>query len=256
MTPASKLRPKIQAGIDPAVDSTRRAIPFDYSFFFELKGEPSRVISSVVTVSIEASFTAVSIGYGVVPQVTPVIFGPPTVGIPGLIRQPTLRDITLGNILDGLNRALAKTPDFLSGESGPEAALKNGIKINPRLADLALLNGGQAVLAGNQLDQLFQAVSAPAGEVQFLYALIDEGSGRQFQSDPLLNTAGLGISNGDRPFRYFARPIVFAPRSTIRMDVTEVSDFKGELHVSLHGYKVLGGAGTPTGRGGKRMRRR
>jgi hypothetical protein len=31
------------------------------------------------------------------------------------------------------------------------------------------------------------------------------------------------------------------------MDVTEKSDFEGELHVSLHGYKVLGGADASTG---------
>jgi hypothetical protein len=34
----------------------------------------------------------------------------------------------------------------------------------------------------------------------------------------------------------------------IRMEITEKSDFQGELHVSLHGYKVLGSPGTPTGR--------
>jgi len=37
---------------------------------------------------------------------------------------------------------------------------------------------------------LFQVVSAPSDEVQFLYALFDEGTGREFQSQPLLNTAG------------------------------------------------------------------
>ena len=36
-------------------------------------------------------------------------------------------------------------------------------------------------------------------------------------------------------------PISFAPLATIRMDITEKSDFRGDLHVALHGYKVLGG---------------
>jgi len=98
------------------------------------------------------------------------------------------------------------------------------------------------------LQRLFQVVSAPSDQIQFLYALFDDGSGREFQSEPLLNTAGLGSSDGDRPFRYFARPITFEPRSVIRMEVTEKSDFQGELHVTLHGYKVLGSPGTPTGR--------
>jgi hypothetical protein len=30
------------------------------------------------------------------------------------------------------------------------------------------------------------------------------------------------------------------------MEIREKSDVRGELHVVLHGYKVLGGTGTPT----------
>ena len=73
---------------------------------------------------------------------------------------------------------------------------------------------------------------------------------------PILNTAGLGSSDGMRPFRYFARPIEFAPRAAIRLQITEVSEFSGELHVSLQGYKTLGGTGTPTAVGGSRRPRR
>jgi len=91
-------------------------------------------------------------------------------------------------------------------------------------------------------------VGAARDLVLFLYALSDEGTGRSFQSEPLLNLAGLGIADGDRPFRHFAQPIIFAPRTTIRMDVTPKTDYVGELYVALHGYKVLGGPGTPTGR--------
>ena len=64
----------------------------------------------------------------------------------------------------------------------------------------------------------------------------------------MLNIAGLGAPDGKRPFRYFAQPITFAPLATIRMEITELTDFRGELHVSLHGYKMLGGAGTPADR--------
>jgi hypothetical protein len=326
--------------VEPAPES-HRAIPFDYTFRFDLTGVTDTGHRAVVTVSIEASFTAVSIGYGVVPRVSPIIFGPvaitvnpftlpagqvgapynqaitqtggvapvtfslsegaapngltlspqgvlsgtPTVaglssitvratdaegsvgeraylleitaGAPpifspfprGAVSLPSLRTITINNLLNGLQRALAQTPDLIGGETGPEAAFKGGIKLNPQFAELALLNGGQNVAPDVEtLQRLFQAVSAPSNEVQFLYALFDDGSGREFQSEPLLNTAGLGVSNGDRPFRYFARPITFAPRSVIRMEITEKSDFQGELHVSLHGYKVLGSPGAPTGR--------
>ncbi|MGA7902617.1 MAG: hypothetical protein WCA06_08290, partial [Terrimicrobiaceae bacterium] len=57
-----------------------RTIPFDYVFRFdgsnnELKGQPGLVHNSTVDISIEAAFTAVSIGYGVVPKVEPITFG-------------------------------------------------------------------------------------------------------------------------------------------------------------------------------------
>jgi hypothetical protein len=235
----------------------QRAIPFDYTFRFDLEGEPDRVVRSIVTVSVEATFIAVSIGYGVVPKLTPVIFGPGSDEVGGSEDPPTLRKISIGSLLNALGSALANSDDTLRGETGPEAALKGGIKLNPQFAELALSNGGQANLTDDVLRSLFQVVSAPADEIQFLYALFDEGSGREFQSEPLLNIAGLGISNGDRPFRYFARPITFDPLSRIRMEVTEKSDFEGELHVSLHGYKVLGSPGSPTGRtGGGWPRRR
>lgn len=327
--------------VEPGPES-QRAIPFDYTFRFDLEGVPETGHRAVVTVSIEANFTAVSIGYGVVPRVTPIIFGPVTItlnpptlppgpatlfysqtitqtggvepvtfslsegalpgnltllpngvlsGTPpapgffpitvratdaegsfgeraymleittapipillasGTVSPPgllSLRDISISNLLNGLQRALAQTPDPIRGETGPEAAFKGGIRLNPQFAELALLNDGQNVVKDVEtMERLFQVVSAPSNEVQFLYALFDDGSGREFQSEPLLNTAGLGSSDGDRPFRYFARPITFAPRSVIRMEITEKSDFQGELHVSLHGYKVLGSPGTPTGR--------
>ena len=106
------------------------------------------------------------------------------------------------------------------------------------------------------MSELFQAVAVPTEQIQFTYALFDDGSGREFQSAPILNTAGLGTADGERPFYYFARPITFVPRSVIRMEVTELSTVAGDLYVSLHGYKVLGGAATPTGRQRPRQARR
>src|SRR5262249_47716495 len=104
----------------------------------------------------------------------------------------SLRDISISNLLNGLQRALAQTPDPIKGETGPEAAFKGGVKLNPQFADLALLNDGQNVVSDvGTLQRLFQVVSAPSDEIQFLYALFDDGSGREFQSEPLLNTAGL-----------------------------------------------------------------
>jgi hypothetical protein len=225
----------------------RRGIPFDYAFRYDLEGKPGRVINSIVTVSIEATFTAVSIGYGVVPTVTPIIFGPKneaTSGGDAPLRS--LISLTIGEIISSLDPKLSINGGALSKQAGPEAIFKNGIKLNPAVAEIALQEEGDLPVANEVLAKLFQVVGSPSELIQFKYALFDEGSGREFQSEPILNIAGLGSAGGERPFRYFAQPIVFKPRSTIRMEVTEVSDFKGVLHVSLHGFKVLGGSNTPT----------
>jgi hypothetical protein len=224
-------------------NSETRGIPFDYAFRYELQGKPGNVINSIITVSIEATFTAVSIGYGVIPKVQPIFFGPETAGD---TEGTNFTQIRLGQIIRGLDRELTETTRTLNRETGAEAVFKNGFKLNPAVAEFALQQEGDVRLQDDVLKKLFQVIGSPSELIQFKYALFDEGSGREFQSEPILNIAGLGSAGGERPFRYFAQPIVFRPRSTIRMEVTEVSDFKGELHVSLHGYKVLGGSNTPT----------
>lgn len=239
----------------------RRTIPFDYAFRFTLTGTPERSQSATVEVSVEASFVAASIGYGVVPKVEPLRFGgtaadlapPPQVGITtALPLAPSSRvflsDIRLGAILRLGAKATGEDQLFPEGEIGPQTAalLESGLRFNPEvLRQILLARGGPIDVSF--LDKLFEFVAPPEEEIRFLYALFDEGTGRAFQSEPLLSTAGLGNARGDRPFRQFAVPILFEPRTVIRMEVTELSTFKGELFVSLHGYKVLGSAGTPTG---------
>jgi hypothetical protein len=259
MIPTARPLPVQAPAAIPRVDIASRAVPFDYTFRFALDGIPQSVLRTTLTISIEASFTAVSIGYGVVPEVSPVIFGPPPpppIILLGPAGGSSIRDITLGDLFDSLETALPSAPDAPRGMPPLEAALRNGIKLNANLAALALQGNGNAVLDAASLSGLFQVVSPPAADVQFLYALFDEGSGREFQNDPLLNIAGLGSPDGRRPFRYFAQPITFAPLTTIRMEITQLSDFRGELHVSLHGYKVLAPAGPgPAPRDRTRRRR-
>lgn len=244
----------------------RRTIPFDYAFRFELKGQPGLVQNSTIDISIEGAFTAVSIGYGVVPKVEPITFGlPPTpppppppvvfLAVAAVVPPPPppkpLFDTTLGELLETLSKAvdeaLTISDSKIDGKIGPRTAtvLKDGLRFNPEFAERIFLTGGAGLDEGI-LSQAFQAVGAPPDQVAFKYALFDQGSGREFQSEPILNIAGLGSPDGKRPFRYFARPIEFAPRSTIRLQITEVSAFQGELHVSLQGYKALGTPGTPT----------
>ena len=86
----------------------------------------------------------------------------------------------------------------------------------PRTADLAL----DQVAAGT-LGSIFETGSVAAEEVSFLYSLDMGNTGREYQSKPIHNIAGLGIANGDRPMRPFAKPIVFEPRSFIRLQIEE-----------------------------------
>jgi hypothetical protein len=233
------------------------------------------VLNSTFEVSIEADFTAVSIGYGVVPTAQPIVFGlpaPPT----GTTRPPiNLFTKPMSDIIETLSVAFDEEIQFFKPvidveaegngngpprgpkvQFGPKtaAALQGGLRLNPEFAERIFLTGGDS-LDERILQEAFQAVGAPPEQIAFKYAIFDQGSGREFQSDPILSIAGLGSSDGKRPFRYFARPIELPARSVIRMEITEVSAFKGELHISLQGYKTLGQPGTPTGTTQRHRRR-
>ncbi|MCS7043413.1 MAG: hypothetical protein RMK33_00110 [Arcobacter sp.] len=267
--------PPPQAGAAP-----RRTIPFDYSFTFELRGEPERIAVAKVEVSVEGAFIATSIGYGFRPRTGRIVFGGERkdFSIPGGGAAPrapseafaasappdetaavSLDRISLQSVLRLAARRLGELQerrrqrgegarDFpeLAGDA-VAAVFETGFRLNPEIARQVLLGGPSNAIDDSLLPRLFEIVGPPPEEIQFLYAISDAGSGREFQSEPILNTAGLGDPHGVRPFRQFAVPIVFEPRTTIRMQVTELQTTKGVLHVSLHGYKVLGGEGTPTG---------
>lgn len=86
--------------------------------------------------------------------------------------------------------------------------------------------------------------------IDFTYSIVDSGSGRELQNRPIHNIAGLGEASGRRPFRPLAKPMLFMPRSTIRIEVEEISEEaihkNAELFIVLHGYKILGyGTGMP-----------
>ena len=229
------------------VNAEQRGIPFDYSFVFPLQGRADRTVSATVKVSVEAPFVARSIGYGLIPSRPRVQFG---------VRLTTPPPTTKVGLLD----VLGLISEALMAKGGwplVESVLRSGLKLNPETADLvlgALLEGRMPTLTAEAGEKLFEASPVPPGPFTFEYALYDQGSGRAFQSDPILSTAGLGTADGDRPFREFVPAITFAPQSTIRMDVTEVTPHAGTLYVALHGYKVLGGSGTPTDL--RRLRRR
>ena len=111
-------------------------------------------------------------------------------------------------------------------------------------ATFAALFNGTATGPGEAFTTLAESLLLRFGAIQFLYTIVDSGSGRELQNKSVHNIAGFGAADGDRPFRPFARPVPFVPRSTIRIEIEEVSAgpfFKdGTLFIVLHGYKRLG----------------
>jgi len=84
-----------------------RTIPFDYAFRFDLEGKPGNVQNTSLEVSVEAAFTAVSIGYGVVPKVNPITFGLPVATpapgpVPFAASSRSLFSATLVDLLETL----------------------------------------------------------------------------------------------------------------------------------------------------------
>jgi hypothetical protein len=237
-------------------------IPFDYAFRFELTGVPQQAHRTTVKVSGDGAFVAVSIGYGFVPAVERKVFGfVPAArltagGATAAVRPLTLAGISLADLLASVQAAvlLSRSP---SSRERLVAALRTGFRLNPEVAERVLTTPG-ALLDITTLSRLFE-IGGTSGNIQFMYALTDEGTGRELQSEPILSTAGLGAADGDRPFRQFPMPVRFEPSSSIRMDVTEVEREPGRLHVVLHGYRVLGtpapsaGAASPVA---QRRRRR
>jgi hypothetical protein len=137
-----------------------------------------------------------------------------------------LSDISLGALAAGLEK------------SG--ADLTRGIKLNPEVNGLIAANLAIDQVAPGTLGSIFETGAVAAEEVSFLYSLDVSGTGREYQSKPIHNIAGLGIANGDRPFRPFAKPVMFEPKSSVRIQVEELSGPAGTLSLVLQGYKMLG----------------
>jgi hypothetical protein len=135
---------------------------------------------------------------------------------------------------------LAELEAGLAAKSG--ADLTRGFRLNPNAANLF-----EADLSLNQVfdgtrGRIFEIGTScvAAEEVSFLYSFDVGDTGREHQNRPIHNIAGLGIANGDRPSRPFAKPMVFEPRSFIRLQIEEISGPAGTLFIVLQGYKILG----------------
>jgi hypothetical protein len=147
------------------------------------------------------------------------------------IPRPTLSTLTLEALAAGLEQK--------------GADLTRGFRLNPDALPLATADLPLDQLAAGTRGRLFETGSVAAEEVSFLYSLDMGNTGREYQSKPIHNIAGLGIANGDRPMRPFAKPIVFEPRSFIRLQIEELSGPPGTLFIVLQGYKILGTSRIP-----------
>jgi hypothetical protein len=194
-----------------------RVIPFDYVATFNLTGRPQNQVESEVTVNAEGGFVATSIGYGLLVEER---------------EAPIQGELTSGSF-GTFNLATVTLRSF------PANALMDGIRIRPDLVRLAFKDNGQiAEQVPNELaGELFERLNRPE-DVSFRYTIFDSGRGRELQNQPLHNIAGLGIADGDRPFKKLARSIIFQPRSTIRIRVEERFG-RGTLFIVLQGYKFL-----------------
>ena len=195
-----------------------RVIPFDYVATFNLTGRPQNQLESEVTVNAEGGFVATSIGYGLLVEESEVPIELSTVSS-GSFGTFNLSDVTL--------------------RSFPASALTDGIRIRPDLLRVAFKDNGDLAdtLPVEMANELFERLNR-AEDVSFRYTIFDSGRGRELQNQPLHNIAGLGIADGDRPFKKLARSMIFQPRSTIRIRVEERFG-RGTLFIVLQGYKFL-----------------
>lgn len=207
-----------------------RVIPYDYVAEFPLTGKVGNLIQDVINISVEGVFVAVSIGYGLDElraKPLKLMVDEGSGRIPA--NPPTLKEITLDNF--------------------PSDALLEGFKINPKFRAVAIHQDGplEGQLNGNLPFEVAQGIFqrlTQTDNFSFLISVVDTASGRELQNEPVYSVATLGRSDGQRPFKMLPQPMVFMPRSTLRLQIEErTAGVEGKLFITIQGYKVLGVAG-------------
>jgi hypothetical protein len=191
-----------------------RVIPYEYVADFTLRGEVGNLVQDVINVSVEGVFVAVSIGYGLSEDRAEQL----------VLRTPpaNLGDVKLANL--------------------PPDALIDGFRLNSNLRPLIAPDGrlNDTLPVRPEMFQRLKTID----NFNFLLSLVDTGTGRELQNKPVDSLATLGSADGRRPFKMLPQPMVFLPRSTIRLQIEErTAGVTGRLFITLQGYKVLGLAG-------------
>ncbi len=216
-----------------------RIIPFDYVAKFSMTGFPGNRLEDEVPVHVEGGFIATAIGYGLAPgdQSVQILwdrlpkekFGAVYVEARALTDPASFQPEQTSQV------DLGKVPLQLFHSS----ALIDGIRIRAEYLRFAFASGGSLASVPRFLaEEMFERLNQPE-DVGFRYTISDTGTGRDWQNQPIHNIAGLGIANGLRPFKRLARPMIFLPRSTIRV-VIEERFGSGTLFLAFQGYKILG----------------
>jgi hypothetical protein len=194
---------------------TTRGVPFDYVSTLDLTGRPGNLIEDEVPINVDGGYVATAITYS----------------------------LDAGDTKIELDKNIDKNGEIDLGdisltEIKPVQALFDGIRIHPLRTRFAFTADGRlSRVSQDLLSRLFQSVNRPE-DVRFLYAINDTGTGRELQNQRVSNVASLGIANGERPFKVFHKPMIFLPRSTIRVQVEEVFG-RGRLFLVFQGYKML-----------------
>jgi hypothetical protein len=242
-------------------DPSSRVIPFDYVATFSLAGERGRLVDAEIPINVEGGYIATAIGYGLATDGEAV--RPQWERLADNVQplaQPLLQPIPFQDAVTNWRRLLRQWAD--GGMNGPAPAppvladlglvplrvfapdaLSDGIRIRPEYVRLALRDDGALAqnLPVSLVDELFESLNR-SEDVQFRYRIFESGRGLDLQNQPIGNIAGLGIANGDRPFKRFPRPMTFHPRSTIRVTIEERQG-RGLLFIVFQGYKILAGGG-------------
>ncbi len=209
---------EVERGIVPS----SHVVPFDYVGRLELEGEPGRLVETEININVEGGFVATSIGYSLRVDDRRIVLN--------LDAQDCVIQNDVGEELVDVGR--------IPLASFPSGALTTGLRISEDLRRVAFRNGRLNVLPRSTVAALFEPLNLPE-RVSFRYGIEDTGTGRAWQNEGVHNIAGLGIADGDRPFRNLAWPMHFLPRSTIRVRVEELFG-RGQLYIVFHGYKKLG----------------
>jgi hypothetical protein len=213
---------------------TLKEIPYDYVATFSLTGKVGTRVQDVINTSVDGAFVAVAIGYSFIPATLPALPALPDPPEPPPVpTDPGDSD----DDEDSDNGVIIERTENHEGIGGPQYS-SNSV-VNWLLADIL-----SPAVASQQTQALIQALLVRLCGIDFKYSIIDSAVGRELQNIPIHNIAGLGEVNGNRPFRPMAKPMLFMPRSTIRIEIEEISQGplyeKAELYIVLHGYKILG----------------